>query len=183
MSDNFSISSTSLDGVSVATRLKRSDARGSFERFFCINELAELLDDRTIVQINRSITHEKGSVRGMHLQKEPKGEFKIITCIRGSVFDVAVDLRQGSGTYLNWFGIELNSDNQKTIFIPEGFAHGFQVLSDGAEMIYFHTQFYELEFESGVHPLDPAIDINWPLPVKNLSEKDANRKMIKDHYG
>jgi len=158
------------------------DSRGFFARAFCINELSSIRSDIRIVQINHTLTVEKGSVRGMHFQKPPFCEVKFVRCIRGSVFDVAVDLREGSPTFLKWHGVELTADNMKMLLIPEGFAHGFQTLEDNCELLYLHTQFYNKEYEAGLRYDDPSININWKLPVANMSKRDKSHKLIDNDF-
>ena len=128
------------------------------------------------------MTDARFTVRGMHFQHTPQAEVKIVTCLRGEVFDVAVDLRQGSPTFLHWHAQLLNAHNHRSLLIPEGFAHGFQSLTDQCEMIYFHTAFYSADAESGLHPLDPRLAIEWPKPVRNLSNRDNARVFVDDNF-
>ena len=158
------------------------DERGIFARLFCERELKEILGDRKIVNINFSYTFKKGTIRGMHFQKPPMAEMKFVSCLKGRVFDVAIDLRQNSSTFLSWYGTELSDKDMKMLCIPEGFAHGFQSLEDGAELLYFHTAFYSKENESAIHFADPKIGVSWPLPVSNISEKDKGHSFLKDDY-
>jgi dTDP-4-dehydrorhamnose 3,5-epimerase len=178
MSARFYIDATALPGLSVLTRKHIGDSRGWFERIFCIEELQEVLGQRSVVQINRTLTQQKGSVRGMHFQHAPSAEMKFVSCLHGEVFDVAVDLRPGSATFLQWHAELLSADNRKTLVIPEGFAHGFQTLTEDCEMIYFHTAAYNSIAEGALNPLDPALSISWPLPLTELSERDANHLMV-----
>jgi dTDP-4-dehydrorhamnose 3,5-epimerase len=170
---------TPLLGVQIVERKRLSDDRGSFERLFCIDELAEVLGDRRAVQVNRSVTNEPGTVRGMHFQIGASAEMKIITCLCGKVFDVAVDLREKSPTRFQWFATFLSGTEPKSLVIPEGFGHGFQVIEGPAELLYFHTQFYDVAAEGGLHPEDPILGIKWPLPVINLSAKDSSRSFYE----
>jgi len=158
------------------------DDRGFFVRSFCINEFSSIRKDINIVQINHTLTTERGSVRGMHFQQPPFGETKIVRCIKGSVFDVAVDLRKDSNTFLQWYGINLSEENMKLLVIPEGFAHGFQTLDDNCEMLYLHTEFYNKEYESGIRYNDPSIGIEWKLPVSNISDRDRNHLLIDKSF-
>jgi dTDP-4-dehydrorhamnose 3,5-epimerase len=124
----------------------------------------------------------RGTVRGMHFQPPPYAEIKFVSCLRGRVVDIAVDLRQTSSTFLHWHAEVLSADNQKTIVIPEGFAHGFQVLSEDCEMLYFHTAYYQAGAEDGLSALDPKLAIVWPLPVVGLSPRDAAHPLLDDAF-
>jgi len=178
MSARFDIAATALPGLSLLTRKHIGDSRGWFERIFCIDELQEVLGQRSVVQINHTLTQQKGSVRGMHFQHLPSAEMKFVSCLRGEVFDVAVDLRSGSATFLQWYAELLSADNRKTLAIPEGFAHGFQTLTDDCEMFYLHTAAYDPAAEGGLNPQDPALAIPWPLPMNELSPRDASHPLI-----
>ena len=175
MTPRFDLVDTPLAGLREMTRKPLADARGYFERFFCTTELADVLEGRSVVQINHSKTLLPGTVRGMHFQTAPHAEMKIVTCVRGAVFDVAVDVRQDSPTYLQWHAVRLTEDNHKTLIIPEGFAHGFQALSEGSELIYLCTAAYSPAHDSGLSPEDPALSIDWPLPIALMSEKDRGQ--------
>lgn len=154
------------------------DERGSFARTFCHKEFAEIGFHKQIMQINHSITRRKGAVRGMHYQRPPACEAKIIRCVHGHVFDVMVDIRAGSPTFMQWHGVELSKDNMRMVYIPEGFAHGFQAITDNAELIYHHSTFYSPEYERGLRYDDPVLAINWPLPVSVVSPKDQSYTLI-----
>lgn len=140
---------------------------------FCAEDLASVFGVHSIAQVNRTLTRQIGTVRGMHYQAEPDSEFKIVSCLSGAVFDVAVDVRPGSPTYLRWHGQTLTDDNLKSLMIPEGFAHGFQALTDDAQLLYFHSAPHRPESERGVCPTDPAIAVAWPLEIAQLSDRDA----------
>ncbi len=157
------------------------DERGSFARLFCDEELKEILGDRRIVQINQSVTKEKGSIRGLHFQKPPFAEMKIVRCVKGAVWDIAVDLRRDSNTFLKWHAIELSEEKNNFYIIPEGFAHGFQTLTEDCEMLYLHTQSYNKEYEDGLNPIDEKLAIEWPLPVTTLSERDKNHTFLTEN--
>ena len=160
------------------------DTRGRFTRVFCQNELQSILHGKNIVQINHSLTRQKGVIRGMHFQYPPKAEIKMVKCLRGSVFDVMIDLRRDSSTLLKWHGEELSSQNMKMMYIPEVFAHGFQTLEENCELLYLHTEFYSPEHEGGVRYNDPLINISWPLEVTDISKKDKNYSLLsKDFEG
>jgi dTDP-4-dehydrorhamnose 3,5-epimerase len=171
---------TSLVGAFVAFTDMKFDNRGSFERFFCKNEMSAIGFTKEIVQINHSINSLKGTVRGLHFQKEPFAETKIIKCIKGGIFDVIVDLRENSSTFLNWYGVELTDKNSKMLIIPEGFAHGFQTLEDNSELIYFHTNYYNKNSECALNILDPFLEIKLPIEISEISDKDKNHKFIEN---
>jgi len=158
------------------------DARGSFGRLFCTQELSSILGERKIVQINQSTSHQIGTVRGLHLQKAPYAETKLVRCIQGKVWDVAVDLRAASPTFLQWHAEELSAQNNKMFLIPEGFAHGFQVLEPNSQLLYLHTAAYAPKYESGVHPLDPTLAICWPYPIQELSTRDQELPEISPNF-
>jgi dTDP-4-dehydrorhamnose 3,5-epimerase len=160
------------------------DERGYFYRVFCKNELRAINFKEEIVQINQSKTKEKGSIRGMHFQLPPSAEIKLVKCLKGAVYDVAIDIRQGSPTLLQWHGEILSADNLKMMFIPKGFAHGFQTLNKNSELLYLHTEFYSPEHEGGIKYNDPLINIIWPLKITNVSDKDENFELLsKDFKG
>lgn len=164
--------STPLSGLQVVETAPLADPRGSFERLFCDKEWAPLRAGLQFPQVNLSTTAERGTVRGMHFQREPATEAKLIRCVHGHVFDVAVDLRVGSPTYLRWHAVELRADEPRELFIPEGFAHGFQALSDNAQLLYFHTAPWTPAREGGLRHDDPRLAIAWPLPPMNVSDRD-----------
>jgi dTDP-4-dehydrorhamnose 3,5-epimerase len=165
---------TKFEGLFVIEPEIKTDERGSFARYFCKEELAKTGINFNIVQISRSFTNQKGTLRGMHFQKEPKAENKIVQCIKGAVYDVVIDLRQASETYSQWFAIELSEENKKMLLIPKGFAHGLQTLTDNCEVQYFMSEFYSPENATGVRFDDPFFKIKWPLPNPLLSDKDQN---------
>ncbi len=167
-----------LPGLAIAHSTARIDHRGAFMRMFCASSLSPILGNRQIAQINHSRTVEKGAVRGMHFQKSPHAEMKLIRCMQGAVYDVAVDIRPESATYLHHFAIELSANDGKLFIIPEGFAHGFQVLSPNTEMLYLHTHQYEPQSESGLLFDDPVLAISWPLPVSDISDRDRQHSPI-----
>lgn len=175
MNGRFDVAATALEGLNILTRKPLGDERGFLERMFCESELAGIMGGRRIVQMNRTLTRKAGTIRGMHFQRAPHMELKLVSCLRGEVFDVAVDMRPDSPTYLFWHGEILSGENHKTLAIPEGFAHGFQTLTEDCEMLYFHTAAHHPESEGGLHPLDPALAVSWPLPVAEMSAKDSAR--------
>lgn len=178
----ISLVETSIPLVRVLERDFIGDRRGGLRRLFCDQELADILQGRVIRQINQTITHARGTVRGMHFQYPPHAEMKIVTCTKGRVFDVALDLRRDSRTFLKWHAEILDGTSSRSLFIPEGCAHGFQTLDDDCEMLYFHTSAYLKEAEGGIHPNDPCVGIVWPLPFTELSERDASHPMLTHDY-
>jgi len=158
------------------------DDRGIFYRIYCEDEFNEINHSKRIVQINYSQTKKKGTVRGLHFQYAPKMEIKMIKCIKGAVFDVAVDLRKDSPTFLQWYGEELSPENMKVIYIPQGLAHGFQTLEKNSELLYLHTEFYSPEYEGGIRYDDPKINIEWPLKAKNVSDRDRSFRLIDNNF-
>ncbi len=149
-----------------------SDSRGFFARLLCGRELKEHGIDATVRQCNNTLTRERGSIRGLHFQRPPKAESKIIRCVRGAILDIAIDLRAGSPTFGKFSVCELTAENRSMLAIPPGFGHGFQTLTGDVELIYFHSEFYSPEHEGGVNPLDPALGIPWLLPAADISERD-----------
>lgn len=182
MSAHFNFLPTPLAGLTVIQRKPIEDARGQFARLFCAEEFREIGLTKSIMQINYSITRCKGAVRGLHFQRPPHAEIKIISCLNGEVFDVAVDIRRNSPTFLHWHGEILSAANRKSFIIPEGFAHGFQVLSDGCELIYFHTADYAPNAEGGLNVGDPSIAIVWPLPINEISARDRSHLLINNSF-
>ena len=181
MTDRFDANPTPLSGLQVIDRKPIGDARGWFERFFCVDEFAALGLQKSIVQMNRTLTQKKGAVRGMHFQRNPHLETKIVSCLRGAVWDVALDLRAGSPTYLKWHAEVLSADNHRAYFIPDGFAHGFQALTDDCELLYLHTERFAPGVADGLNPADPALSIDWPLGIDThteLSESDRKRPLL-----
>jgi len=178
----FAIEKTPIDGLHVYHRQPVGDERGYLERMFCSEELQSIIGSRKIIQINHTKTAKAGIVRGMHFQYPPYAEMKFVSCLRGEVFDVAVDLRQESPTFLKWHAETLSQNNHKTFMIPEGFAHGFQALSDDCEMIYFHTATYIQEAEAGLNALDARLAIDWPLTAIERSLRDQQHLMLTDDF-
>jgi dTDP-4-dehydrorhamnose 3,5-epimerase len=178
MAERFLVQTSKLAGLHVITRQPIVDSRGWFERAYCFDSFAEFGLNKTISQINRSFTVQKGSVRGMHFQVAPFVETKIVSCLRGEVFDVAVDLRADSATFLQWHGEILSASNNRSLLIPDGFAHGFQTLTDDCEMLYLHTQKFDPQSSSGINPLDPQLAIDWPLAITEMSDGDRHRPMM-----
>lgn len=178
MSGRFDIHDTPLQGLRLLQRKPIADSRGYFERLFCTRELEMLLLGKQVVQVNRSLTTKIGTVRGMHFQHPPHAETKFVSCLRGEVFDVAVDLRQESATFLRWHAEVLSADNHRTLMIPEGFAHGFQALAEDCEVLYFATAAYQASAEGGLNPKDPSLAILWPVAITELSSRDARLPLL-----
>jgi dTDP-4-dehydrorhamnose 3,5-epimerase len=171
--NRFTLRRPALEGLVVVQRQKISDQRGFLSRIFCAEELAEAGWNQPIAQINHTRTEQSGTVRGLHFQRPPYAEMKLVSCVRGCVFDVAVDLRTDSPTYLQWHGEVLSADNQTALLIPPGFAHGFQALEDGCELLYCHSNFYHPGSEDGLNALDSALSIAWPIGDPQRSERDT----------
>jgi dTDP-4-dehydrorhamnose 3,5-epimerase len=175
---------TKISGVLIVETTSFKDHRGAFSRLYCEQELSEVMGKRRIVQINHSRNINKGTVRGLHYQQPPYAEMKLIRCLKGRIWDVAVDLRMDSPSFLQWHAEELSGDNLKMMVIPEGCAHGFQVLELDSELLYLHSEFYNPAAESGVRHDDPCIGITWPLPVVDISTRDCQHPLIpKDFLG
>ncbi|MDD4507215.1 MAG: dTDP-4-dehydrorhamnose 3,5-epimerase [Sulfurospirillaceae bacterium] len=171
----------SLSGAYLIEPNKHDDHRGSFSRVFCQEEISQIFDGH-IAQINHSITLKKGSIRGLHFQYPPNAEVKMVKCIKGSVFDVIVDIRQNSKTFLQWVGKVLSDKNMCMMYVPKGFAHGFQTLEDDTELLYLHSEVYVPKNESGLNVLDPMLSIDWPLPMSDSSKRDSNQAMIEKDF-
>lgn len=182
MSDRFQVLDTPIQGLKLIQRKPLGDNRGYFERFFCKGELKELLGDKNILQINHSRSDKAGTIRGLHFQYPPYAEKKWVSCLRGEIFDVAVDIRQGSPTFLHWHSEILSEDNHRTLLLPEGFAHGFQSLSANSEIFYLCTAAYEPGAEGALNVLDPQLAIHWPLPISELSTRDKEHGIIKSDF-
>jgi len=182
MGEMIKFSEMVIKGPRIVHLSSFADERGSFARLFCKKQFSLIVPDRNVVQINHSYTKNKGTVRGMHYQTPPFAETKIIKCIKGKVFDILVDIRKNSDTFLSWFGLELSDTNNTMIVIPEGFAHGFQTLEDNTELIYFHTSFYNPQAEAGLRFDDPKLNINWKLTPKNISNRDNNFNFLNDTF-
>ena len=170
----FNFTKTFLDGVFIVEPKPICDERGYFERYFCAQDFKEIGIRKPIVQINHSKTIGKGSVRGIHYQKPPFCETKIVRCLKGAIYDGAVDLRAESPTFLQYFGIELSEGNSKYLVIPEGFGHAFQALSDEVEILYLTTESFNPESDSALNALDSTINIKWSLEIGTMSQKDRN---------
>ena len=169
---------TPIDGVWTVETAPRVDERGSLTRIFCGEAFARVAPGLRFVQVNHSITLKRGTVRGLHFQRAPAAEWKLIRCLRGRVFDVAADLREGSATFGHWHAVELSEDNQREILIPPGCAHGFQARADRCELLYQHSEAWSPDREDGVRHDDPRLAIAWPEPVTALSPRDRALRRI-----
>jgi len=171
-----------LKGAYLIETTPFQDQRGFFTRTFCENEFAEHGLKQHFVQANHSGTFGKGIIRGMHFQRPPHAEVKVLKCIKGSIFDVIVDCRKGSDTFLQWYGVELSAEKKNMLYVPAGFAHGFQSLEEETEITYLVGAFYNKESEGGIHHLDPKVNIKWPLPVLLTSDKDAVIPFVDENF-
>ena len=173
---------TTIPGLRVAVLSAHEDERGSFLRTYCREEMLQAGVDLPVAQINHSRTTSVGAIRGMHFQRAPHAETKMVRCIAGEVYDVAIDLRRGSLTFLNWYGEVLTAQNRKMMIIPEGFAHGFQVLRAQSELLYLHTAAYAPHAEGGVAFDEPRLSIEWPVDVTDLSDRDRRHPHLGPGY-
>ncbi len=180
--NRFTVVDTQLSDLKIIQRWRIGDDRGFLERLFCANELESIGWQKPVAQINHSFTQKKGTVRGMHFQHQPHVEAKLVSCIKGEIWDVAVDLRPGSPGFLRWHAESLSEENQRGLLIPEGFAHGFQTLCDNCVLIYIHSSPYAADAEAGMNAEDPRLDITWPLPITELSERDANHPLVGNDF-
>jgi dTDP-4-dehydrorhamnose 3,5-epimerase len=183
MSERFEVFETPIAGLTVLRRKRLGDSRGYLERMFCASELEFLAPGEIgIAQVNRTVTPKRGTLRGLHFQHQPHAEGKLVSCLQGEVFDVAVDLRRGSPTFLRWHAEILSAENHTSMFIPKGFAHGFQTLTGDCGMLYFHTAFHTPGAEGGINAQDPALGIVWPLEVSERSPRDASHPAVGPEF-
>jgi len=180
--NKFNVITEVFNGVKLIETNPIKDERGYFQRLFCLDELKEIGLSKNIVNINHSLTKRAGSIRGLHYQLQPFSETKIVKCIKGAILDVAIDIRKNSPTFLQYFATELTEKNNRILFIPEGFAHAFQSLTNDTEIIYFVTNYYSKKHESGLNPFDTRINIAWALECTDISEKDKNAKFIDNNF-
>lgn len=178
----FIFEETALSGLLRVIRQPLGDRRGYLQRLWCKDEWQAVFAGRSIAQVNHTYTALAGTLRGLHFQFPPYAEAKYVSCLRGRVLDVAVDLRRDSPTYMLWHVEELSAENFHSLFIPEGFAHGFQSLNDDCEMLYLHSQTYHAMAEGGINALDPKLAIPWPLPIRERSARDASLPMLNDAF-
>ena len=178
----FAITDTPLTGLKLLARQQLGDERGFLSRLFCDDELQAAGWSGPVAQVNHTHTRLRGTVRGLHYQLPPHAEVKLVTCLRGAVWDVAVDLRPDSPSFLRWHAELLSADNARTLLIPQGFAHGFQTQTDDVDMLYCHSAAYAGQFEAGLNPQDERLAIAWPLAVQGLSARDAGHPMLTTHF-
>lgn len=176
------LSPTHIGGVWTIENFAFEDSRGRFARVFCAKELSRVIGSRAILQVNHSLSSKVGSVRGFHFQHPPHAEMKIIRCLKGRIFDVAVDLRRGSPTLLHWTAVELSADHGNAIVIPEGCAHGFQVLEPDSELLYIHTASYSPQNEGAILFDEPKVGVKWPLEPTDLSQRDLSHPLLADQF-
>ena len=180
--NNMIFKPLSLKDAFLITPEIHKDERGVFERVFCKIELIKIGIQKEIIQINHSITTKKATIRGMHFQHPPYSEAKIIKCIKGSILDVIIDIRKSSSTFLKWHSEILTEQNMNSIYVPEGFAHGFQTLEDNCELLYLHTASYNSKYEGSINFDDPMVNIEWAFPPSCISSKDDNVKMLDNSF-
>jgi len=178
----FEIESTPIAGLAVLRRSRHTDNRGYLERLFQEDSFSHFLGHKSIVQMNHTLTHHRGTIRGMHCQLPPHAECKVVTCVRGSVFDVVVDLRATSDTFGQWWGYELSEKSGDSLIIPEGCAHGFQTLQDSVNLVYMHTSNYAPAFEAAVNPLSSELAIRWATEVRTISDRDQSETRTLDWF-
>lgn len=178
----MNFTATPLAGLWIVETIPRGDARGRLTRLSCERSMQSIHPGLHFRQVNLSYSAQRGTVRGMHYQRAPAAETKLVRCLRGRVFDVAVDLRAGSATFRHWHGVELEASNERQLLIPQGFAHGFQALTDDVELLYQHSADYDPECEAGVRHDDPALAITWPLPVTTMSDRDRSHRLIDAQF-
>lgn len=181
-SKRFDMTPTPLRGLYRVDRQRLDDARGHLTRLYGEDDFADAGLDFRIAQVNHTLTRRQGSVRGMHFQNPPHAETKLVSCLRGEIFDVAVDLRTDSPTFMRWHGERLSAENGRALLIPPGFAHGFQTLCDDCELVYLHSASYHPAAEGAVHAQDPRLAIAWPLPVGDLSERDRSHPFVTHDF-
>lgn len=174
----FCIADTPIAGLKLVRRQRLGDSRGFLSRLFCADELRAAGWVKPIAQINHTFTARCATMRGLHFQRAPHAEAKLVSCLRGEVWDVAVDLREGSSTFLHWYAARLSADNGQALLIPEGFAHGFQTLCDDVEMLYCHSAAYNAGAEDGLNAREPRVAIDWPLPIAEMSLRDASHPFV-----
>jgi dTDP-4-dehydrorhamnose 3,5-epimerase len=170
---------TELPGAFIIDLEEKPDQRGFFARTFCAQEFADHGLKPTVAQCNLSFNHIKGTLRGMHYQLLPAAETKLVRCTQGAIYDVIVDMRPEFPTYLSHIGLELSAENRRALYVPEMFAHGYQALTDGAEVVYQVGEFYTPGYERGLRYDDPLLEISWPLAATEMSDKDRNWPLLE----
>lgn len=180
--ERFEFIDTALTGLKVVKRKPIGDDRGYLCRMFCEKTFAPHGFSRGIAQINHTLTAKQGTVRGMHYQLPPHAEMKLVSCLRGKVFDVAVDLRRGSPTFMRWHAEVLSAENHTALLIPQGFAHGFQTLTEDCELVYLHSMPYHKPAEGALNANDPIVSIAWPQVITELSERDRSHPLLNQDF-
>ena len=180
--NNFIFHNTNFEGLTIIERKPKVDHRGFLERQYSFESLNKLMKEKPIRQINHTMTQKEGTVRGLHFQYPPYAETKIVSCLKGKVWDVAVDLRCGSSTYLKYHAVVLSEENRLSYLIPEGFAHGFQSLTPNCEMMYLHTAEYEPTAEGALNALDTRLNIKWPAIISVSSSRDLSHDKLTDDF-
>tara|TARA_R110002012_G_scaffold296341_1_gene493619 strand:+ start:2509 stop:3072 length:564 start_codon:yes stop_codon:yes gene_type:complete len=178
----FNVTDLPLAGLKKVERQLLGDERGFLSRVFCSIQLSKCGWHKPIAQINHTYTAKKGTVRGLHFQHPPFSEIKLVSCLKGKVWDLAVDLRADSPTFLHWHAEMLSHENSSALLIPQGFAHGFQTLTDDVELLYCHSAAYAPKAEAGINVLEPRLAINWPLPISECSARDQAFPFLDDEY-
>ena len=178
----FVINPLPIQGLKLVERHRLGDSRGFLSRIFCADELAKAGWQKPIAQINHTYTAKRGTVRGLHYQHFPHTEMKLVNCLRGEVWDVAIDLRSDSHTFLQWYAERLSADNGRALLIPEGFAHGFQSLTDDCELLYLHTTAHSPRAEAGLRFDEPEIGITWPMPPTEISDRDMTHPWVNSDF-
>ena len=178
----MNIKSSKIEGLYISESKIVIDERGSFERLFCKDSISKWLGDSEILQVNQSVNNYAGTLRGMHLQLNQASEKKIVRCLSGEVYDVIIDLRTGSNTFLQWESIVLSPEKSNIVLIPEGCAHGFQTLKDNSSLLYLHSENYSPLYEVGYHYLDPLFNIKWPRVASNISDKDKEHAFLTSTF-
>ncbi len=178
----FTISTTPLDGLKIIERKQLGDTRGFLSRLFCAEEFVAIGWNTPIAQINHTTTVRRGTMRGMHFQYPPHSEIKLVSCLRGEIWDVAIDIRADSPTFMQHHGVHLSAANNMAMMLPQGFAHGFQTLTDNVELLYLHSATYHKESEGGLSPEDAKLNIKWPLPITDISDKDVSYPQLENDF-
>lgn len=178
----FQLRATPIADLLLVERQLHEDNRGFLSRLYCMEEFKDMGIFSPISQINQTLTRHKGTVRGMHYQLPPHTETKVVSCLHGKIYDVAVDLRKNSPTFLKWHGEILSAANLRSMIIPEGFAHGFQTLTDDCMLIYFHTAAHEPKSEAAVNACEPHLNIKWPIAITEMSDRDCNHPWLSPDF-
>jgi len=179
---SFSFTNSPIEDLKIVTREPKADNRGFLSRLFCAEEFKRVGWEKSIAQINQTVTIKMGTIRGLHFQLTPYAEMKLVSCLQGQIWDVAVDLRQNSPTFLSWHAEELSSENCRALLIPKGFAHGFQSLSDNCELIYLHSEPYMPTAERVINPNDSILGISWPMVFTEISQRDADSPRLSNDF-